>query len=156
EVKRKMAKGLTVIYVPFVTSTAASAGTCGAAILAAFCRKASPSGAGCLGLTGLLYFCHPRPVNGYHFCVPSSEAPLHSFFSCTRANRFVLSLIGPTLPSLTLIERCYGTAKGQHGVAPIVSACGGCPMTLLKALLMRLPRRGAGQGAPRCRRVRDT
>src|SRR5262249_57032724 len=46
-------------------STAVSAGTRGAAILAAFCRKASPSGAGCLGLTGLLYFCHPRPVNGY-------------------------------------------------------------------------------------------
>src|SRR5262249_32856571 len=50
-----------------VPSPAASAGTGGAAILAAFCRKASPSGAGCLGLTGLLYFCHPRPVNGYLF-----------------------------------------------------------------------------------------
>ena len=35
-----------------VTSTAASAGTCGGAILAAFCRKVSSSGAGWLGLAG--------------------------------------------------------------------------------------------------------
>ena len=51
EVKRMMAKGLTEIYVPFDTSTEASAGTCGAAILAASSLLSlgrSRSGRGCL------------------------------------------------------------------------------------------------------------
>jgi hypothetical protein len=47
------------------TSTGSSTGPCDAAVLAPFCQKASPSCAGCLGLTDLLHFCHPQPLSAY-------------------------------------------------------------------------------------------
>jgi hypothetical protein len=119
-----------------VSSTAAAAGTCGAAMVAAFYLKASPSEAGWFDLTRepfptrcearpsppiTLLCCHPRPVNGDQPAIQGGRLK-----TCpTESSRARSAGTTPSLRARS-VSRAVGAWQGLAG--------GGVPQSLAKTL----------------------